>query len=62
MTIDFNNKEMIRMSETPVPYEKRYGNIAIENGFITPKQLIEALNIRTYSRGKCSAVTIWNHE
>ena len=27
-------------------YEKRFGNIAIEKGFITPQQLIEALNIQ----------------
>ena len=27
-------------------YEKRYGNIAIENGYITPDQLAEALKIQ----------------
>ena len=27
-------------------YEKRFGNIAIEKGFITPQQLIAALNIQ----------------
>ena len=34
------------MSEKTEPYEKRYGNIAIEKGFITPEQLMEALNIQ----------------
>jgi hypothetical protein len=34
------------MSERSGPYEKRYGNIAIEKGFITPEQLMEALNIQ----------------
>jgi hypothetical protein len=27
-------------------YDKRFGNIAIEKGFITPEQLIDALNIQ----------------
>ena len=34
------------MSEKTEPYEKRYGNIAIEKGFITPEQLMEAMNIQ----------------
>ena len=42
----YNNKEMISMSENVEQYQKRYGNIAIENGFITSEQLIEALNIQ----------------
>ena len=29
-------------------YEKRFGIIAIENGFITPDQLTEALKIQVY--------------
>ena len=29
-----------------VLYEMRFGNIAVENKFITPLQLIEALNIQ----------------
>ena len=33
------------MSEI-VKYEKRFGNIAIEKGFITDQQLVEALNIQ----------------
>ncbi len=37
---------MISMSENVEQYQKRYGNIAIENGFITSEQLIEALNIQ----------------
>ena len=31
------------MSEQSEPYEKRFGNLAIEKGIITPEQLIEAL-------------------
>lgn len=27
-------------------YEKRFGNIAIDNGFITTQQLVESLNIQ----------------
>ena len=27
-------------------YEKRFGNIAIKKGFISPQQLIEALNLQ----------------
>jgi len=34
------------MSEKSEPYEKRFGNIAIEKGFITIEQLIEALNLQ----------------
>ena len=32
------------MPEIAKPYKKRYGNVAIEKGFITPEQLTEALN------------------
>ena len=39
-------KELKSMSVRSDPYEKRYGNIAIEKEFITPEQLIEALNIQ----------------
>jgi hypothetical protein len=34
------------MSEQPDRYVKRYGQIAIEKGFITKDQLIEALTIQ----------------
>ncbi len=34
------------MPEKAEPFEKRYGNIAIEKGFITQQQLIDALNIQ----------------
>ncbi len=32
------------MSKKAEPYEKRYGNIAIDRGFINQQQLVEALN------------------
>ena len=36
--------KMIDIKQKKELFKKRYGNIAIEKGFITPHQLIEALN------------------
>ena len=36
------NKDLKNMSETTKPYKKRHGIIAIDKGFITSQQLIEA--------------------
>jgi len=42
------------MPEIKEPYEKRFGNLAIEKGFITVEQLIEAFKnqVKGEIRGK----------